>query len=393
MGAGLKPSAYTKAGPHLDAESATTGTSENRQNSTEKRLAAFLRRDTIPRVMRLLARGCLFIGSWLFFSIPVLAQEQKFASLGEFKLESGEMIHDCRVGYRTFGKLNADGSNAILFPTWANGTTDQLQHTIGPRTGVVDYADYFVILIDALANGVSSSPSNSAAQPRMKFPKITVRDMVNSQYQVATGTLGLRHLKAVVGTSMGGMQTFQWMVSYPEFMDKAVPIVGSPRLAPYDLLHWQAEIDAIETNPAWNHGDYTENPSRLLEFEYGEMLLNTPTQYNRTHTREQVFESLAKAKDAVTTDANNKIRQVEAMMGLDVSDHFGGSMERAAAAVKAKVFVIVDTYDHVVTPEPARKFAALLHAPILELDSDCGHLGPSCEDVKVSAAVAAFLQK
>ena len=343
--------------------------------------------------MRLIARFYLPFASLLVFSIGIHAQEQKFASLGEFKLESGEVIHDCRVGYRTFGKLNADGSNAILFPTWANGTTDQLQHTIGPHTGVVDYADYFVILIDALANGVSSSPSNSAAQPRMKFPKITVRDMVNSQYQVATRTLGLKHVKAVVGTSMGGMQTFQWMVSYPEFMDKAVPIVGSPRLAPYDLLHWRAEIDAIETNPAWNHGEYTENPSRLLEFEYGEMLLNTPTQYNRTHTREQVFESLAKAKDAVTTDANNKIRQVEAMIGLDVSDRFGGSMERAASSVKAKVFMIVATYDHVVTPQPARDFASLLHAPILELDSDCGHLGPSCEDAKVSAAVAAFLQK
>ena len=88
------------------------------------------------------------------------------------RLESGEVIHDCRVGYRTFGKLNADGSNAILFPTWANGTTDQLQHSIGPHTGVVDYADYFVILIDALASGVSSSPSNSASQARMKFRRL-----------------------------------------------------------------------------------------------------------------------------------------------------------------------------------------------------------------------------
>jgi homoserine O-acetyltransferase len=68
-------------------------------------------------------------------------------------------------------------------------------------------------------------------------------------------------------------------------------------------------------------------------------------------------------------------------------------MERAAAAVKAKVFVIVATYDHVVTPQPARDFTALLHVPILELDSDCGHLAPSCDDVKISAAVGAFLKQ
>jgi homoserine O-acetyltransferase len=303
------------------------------------------------------------------------------------------VIRDCRIVYRTFGKLNAEASNAILIPTWANGTTDQLQHSIGPKNGVVDYAEYYVVLIDALANSISTSPSNSTAQPRMKFPKITVRDMVNTQYQVLTGTLELKHLKAVVGISMGGMQTFQWMVSYPTFMDKAVPIVGSPRLAPYDMLHWQAEIDAIETNPAWNHGDYAENPSKVVEFEFGEMLLNTPTQYNRTHTRDQVLESLAKAKVATATDANNKIRQLGAMMGIDVSERVGGSMERAAEAVQAKVFVIVATHDHVVTPQPARDFASLLHAPILELESDCGHLAPSCEDAKVSAAVAAFLRQ
>jgi homoserine O-acetyltransferase len=63
------------------------------------------------------------------FSFRLPAQELKFASLGDFKLESGEVIRDCRIGYRTFGKLNADGSNAILIPTWANGTTDQLQHS------------------------------------------------------------------------------------------------------------------------------------------------------------------------------------------------------------------------------------------------------------------------
>jgi homoserine O-acetyltransferase/O-succinyltransferase len=341
----------------------------------------------VKRPIPILVCCCLF---WLV-PASTSAQELQFANIGDFHLESGEVLHDCRIGYRTFGHPNLTGSNAILIPTWAGGTTDELKSSVGPKR-LLDDSEYFVIAIDALSNGVSSSPSNSIAQSHMKFPKITVRDMVNSQYQVLTGPLGIKHLKAVVGASMGGMQTFQWMVAYPAFMDKAIPIVGSPRLAPYDLLLWQAQIDAIEGNPNWNHGDYTENPSRDVEFEFGELLLNTPQQYNRTHTRQQTIESLAKAKDARATDANNKIRQAQAMMALDVSGPFGGSMERAAATVKARVFVIVATYDHVVTPQPARDFATLLHAPVLELDSDCGHSASACESAKISSAVAAFLR-
>jgi homoserine O-acetyltransferase len=320
------------------------------------------------------------------------AQEQKFASLGDFKLVSGEVVRDCKIGYRTFGNMNADKSNIIVFPTWAGGTTEELTGDVGPK-GVIDDANYFVVLLDAFSNGVSSSPSNSVAQPHMKFPKITVRDMVNSQHEVLTKTLGISHVKAVMGVSMGGMQTFQWMVSYPDFMDKAIPIVGSPHVAPYDIVLWRINIDAIETNPAWNNGDYTENPAKLVESEIGELMLNTPEQYNKTHTREQTLGALAKAAAEPGKDSNNKIRQSEAMMTLDVADQFGGSMERAAAAVKAKVFVVVSRQDHVVTPRPAIDFAEILHAPVLELESDCGHLAPSCEQGKVAAAVAEFLRK
>jgi homoserine O-acetyltransferase len=339
-----------------------------------------------------LPRLLVYVAALSFGARSLSAQEQKFAGLGDFKLVSGEVLHDCRIGYRTFGKLKADASNAILVPTWAGGTTEELQSNIGPH-GLVNDADYFVIAIDAFANGVSSSPSNSVTQPRMKFPKITVRDMVNSQYQVLTGTLGIKHLRAVLGVSMGGMQTFQWMVSYPTYMDKAIPIVGSPRVAPYDVMLWRINIDAVETNAAWNHGDYTDNPSKLVEFEIGELMLNTPTQYNRTHTRQQTLDSLSKTQASPAKDANDKIRQSEAIMALNVADQFDNSMERAAAAVKAKVFVIVSKEDHVVTPQPARDFAALLHAQLLELDSDCGHLAPSCENDKVASAVAAFLQE
>src|SRR5215813_1435514 len=323
----------------------------------------------------------------------VIAQEQKFARLGDFKLESREVIRNCRIGYRTLGHLNTDKSNVIIVPTWASGTTEQLKSNIGPGK-LVDSEKYFVVAIDALGNGVSSSPSNSAQQPRMSFPKFTLRDSVTSQHQLLTDVLKLQHVKAIVGVSMGGMQTFQWLVSYPDFMDLGVPVVGSPRLAAYDLLLWQAQIDAIMNDRGWKDGNYTINPARAPEFEFGALLLTTPDEYNKKMTRQKILDELKKAREAKGGgfDANDKIRQDQAMMALDVSEPFGGSLERAAAKVKAKVFVIVAKFDHVVTPGPALEFARLIGAQTLVLEGDCGHLAPSCEWQKVNPAVEQFLK-
>ena len=326
-------------------------------------------------------------------SLNAFAQQQQFASLGDFKLSSGEVLRDCRIGYRTYGSLNADKSNVILFPTWAGGTSEQLAGTVGPGASL-NLPDYYVITVDALANGVSSSPSNSALQPHMKFPKVTIRDFVDTQHQLLTRVLGISHVKAVMGISMGGMQTFQWMVSYPGFMDKAIPMVGSPQLAPYDLFHWQAQLDAIENDPAWQHGDYTRNPARVAEAEFGAILLHTPEYINSHTTRKQVLETLEEARtNGGGSDANDKIRQTEAMMALDVAQPFGGSLEKAAASVKAKVLVIVARQDHTVTPQPALKFARYLHAPVVILEGDCGHVATGCESGKVAQAVKAFLVK
>ena len=331
------------------------------------------------------------ISGLLLFAVVAHAQEQRFASIGDLKLQNGGVIRNCRIGYRTFGTLKPDKSNVIVFPTWAGGTTEQLKGSIGPGK-LIDSTAYFVVAIDALSNGVSSSPSNSRLQPRMRFPKFSLRDTVESQHKLLTRVLKIDHVKAVVGISMGGMQTFQWMVSYPNFMDKAVPIVGSPRLAPYDLMLWQAQIEALMRDRDWKGGNYTANPARALDFAFGELLLTTPSDYNRRKLREDVFADLAKARnDAHRFDANDKIRQDQAMMDLDVSREFGGSIKDAARAVKAKVLIVVAKFDHVVTPGPARDFAQLLGIKPIELDSDCGHLATSCESDRLNHAVTQFL--
>lgn len=327
-------------------------------------------------------------------SISALGQDLQFAQLGDFKLENGQVIRDCRIGYRTFGKLNKARSNAIIVPTWAGGTTEQLKGSIGPGK-LADSDRYFVIAVDALSNGVSSSPSNSKLQPRMSFPNFTLRDTVNTQYELATRVLKLNHVKAVIGISMGGMQTFQWLVSYPDFMDLGVPIVGSPRLAPYDLLLWQAQLDGIMNDRNWNNGEYAVNPARSPEYEFASLLLTTPDHFNKEMTREKVFDELKKAREANGGgfDANDKVRQVQAMMSLDVSAPYTGSLAQAAGRVKAKVFVVVAKFDHVVTPGPALEFAQLLHAKVLVLEGDCGHIATACEANKLNPAVDEFLRQ
>jgi len=316
--------------------------------------------------------------------------QQQFADLGVCKLVNGEQIAGCRLGYRTWGKLNAPRSNAVLFPTWFSGNSANIAGFVGADHSL-DPSEYFVIAIDALGNGVSSSPSNSTAQPGPLFPAFTIHDMVNAEYRLATETLGLKHLHAVMGVSMGGMQTFEWMVDYPDFMDQAIPIVGSPRLTGYDLLLWHAEVDAIHSDPAWHNGWYSQRPPLSAVEALHDMNLSTPAHYARTNPPEKFAATYAAyyATGILPFDANDWLSQLEAMIHHDVAH--SGSMQDAEGRVKARILVVVAAQDHMVNPQPAEDFAKAIGARVLVLESDCGHISTGCEADKLGQGVRAFL--
>jgi homoserine O-acetyltransferase len=165
--------------------------------------------------------ACLAIGVGLGVGVgsaladtPGESPHQRF-ELGDFRLENGQVIEKGFLTYVTHGSLNEERNNAVLVLPALMGTHHRHDFMIGPGKAL-DPKKYFIIAADTLGNGRAISPSNSETQPGMKFPQFSIRDMVNAQHKLVTEGLELDRLLAVVGLSMGGMQTYQWGVSYPD---------------------------------------------------------------------------------------------------------------------------------------------------------------------------------
>lgn len=317
--------------------------------------------------------------------------EQRIAELGTCVLDSGERIEDCRIGFRTFGKLDAARSNTVLFPTWFTGTTKSLLDVVPDK--LVDTKRFFLVLVDALGDGVSSSPSNSRKQPRLRFPRFTVHDMVETQRRLLREVLGVERLYAVMGISMGGMQAMELCVAHPDEVARVVPIVGTPQLTSHDLLLWNAELHALEGDAAYANGEYQGRPRMRAVQDIHWLMLTTP-RHRATSTSRGAFPPWLEEKEGdVAFDWNDWHRQLEAMLGHDVARAHGGSLEEAAKKVKAKMLVTVAEHDHMVEPGPAKAFAKAANAELFVLEGPCGHLAPTaeCEASALGARVRAFL--
>ena len=227
----------------------------------------------------------------------------------------------------------------------------------------------------------------------MKFPKITIADMVETQHRVLSEELKLKHVHAVIGGSMGGMQAFQWAVQFPTFMDAVIAISGSTQLTSRDLMLWRAEKNAIFEHKDWNGGNY-KAPLHIPALEdIHKLALETPERFNDEIPPKGYDAAVKEIETADNFDPSDRVRQLDAMMTLDISKRFGGKMYAASKAVKARMLIVVCNQDQMVNPRPALIFAEHLLTNPLQFDSLCGHLGAGCRSDLVVPAVQQVLAK
>jgi len=189
----------------------------------------------------------------------------------DFHFRSGETLPELKMHYRTIGKLKTDSSgvaqNAVLIGHGTGGAGTQFLTPIfanvlfGPGQ-LLDATKYFIILPDGIGHGKSSKPSEGL---HAKFPHYTYDDMVAALYEVLTKKLGVNHLRLVMGTSMGGMQTWVWGETYPDFMDALMPLASNPvEIAGRNRVWRRMAMDAIRDDPDWQGGEYKTQPMRAL---------------------------------------------------------------------------------------------------------------------------------
>ncbi len=249
-------------------------------------------------------------------------------SIRDFKFNSGETLPELRIHYRTLGKAEKDAqgrtTNAVLI---MHGTTGSGAQFLRPEFAgelfssgqPLDATKFFLVLPDGIGHGKSSKPSDG---PHARFPRYGYRDMVEAQYRLLTDGLGVNHARLIMGTSMGGMHSWVWGETHPDFMDALMPLASLPTQISGRNRAWRRLIiDTIRGDPAWNGGEYkTQPPSLRTAAEMLWLMSNNPMlRQKEAPTLSKADEVLDKfvAEHLKTEDANDVLYALEASHDYD----------------------------------------------------------------------------
>jgi len=337
----------------------------------------------------------------------LLLERREFV-IRDFRTESGVVLPEARVVYSTLGTLNANGDNAILLPSHYMANFNGYNWLIkgADPNRVFDPTRDFLILTELFGNGRSSSPSNTPEPfhgPR--FPVTTIRDNVEAVYRLVTTELRVKHLRAVVGFSMGAEQAFQWAVSHPGFMDAIVATAGTAKCYGHGYVRLEGQIAALTADPAWMGGDYAAPPAKGLEafsMVWAGWLYSQEwwrQELWRTATLTTFEQALQAYRRRFGADANDYILQARTWQRHDVgtTPGFDGSVDKALTSIKARVLYMPSETDLYFPMSDARYEQALIprvtFAPIPSLWGHTAGAASNPADLRfLNERIAAFLK-
>jgi homoserine O-acetyltransferase/O-succinyltransferase len=305
-------------------------------------------------------------------------------NLGAVRLQDGITLPSVNIVYKTYGTLNAAKDNAILFPTWYSGQHPDVAWVIGSQWAL-DPARYFIVVANIFGNGMSASPSNQPPPfDRSRFPRFTILDNVLLQRRLLTERFGIDVLRAVIGRSMGAQLAFQWGAAFPDKVERILPLVGSARTSPHNFVFLQNVRMAITSDPAWQNGEYTDQPAlglarmRLIFDSWG----LSQTWYRQGLYRDQGHETaedfLNRKIVAPPRDANDLLAQVRTWERADISDNetYKKDFPAALRAIKARAIVMPVRTDLYFPPEDSEiEVSHMPNAELRVLESVWGHRG------------------
>lgn len=316
-------------------------------------------------------------------------------SIGRFELEDGGVIPNLELAIATYGTLNEDKTNAILIPTFFTGT-HQLWHLAYIGAGrALDPEKYFIIVINQIGNGLSTSPhtTDDESIAMSKFPNVRIGDDVRAQEQLLREVYGIEELFAVVGASMGAQQTFEWAVRFPEKVKRAAPIAGTAQNTPHDFLFTQTLNDAITSDPGFNGGEYAshEDVSDGLR-RHADIwaIMGLSTEFWRTEFWRNIppmvegveWNTFEEFRDGflrptfMGLDPNSLLVQGWKWQRGDVARNTDGDLAAALGRVKAKVFVMPIDEDMFFPPRDCEAEQKLIpNSELRVLNTIGGHFG------------------
>jgi homoserine O-acetyltransferase/O-succinyltransferase len=349
----------------------------------------------IPRVRKGM-KTLLVLALTLGMTVAARAETQTFLAY-DFEFEDGSVLPELRVAYETHGSLDPGRDNAILLVHGTSGGRNAFDPVIGPGK-TFDTDKYFVITVDAIGGGESSSPKDGLGQD---FPRYTIRDMMAAQHALVTRGLELATLRAVGGRSMGSFVSLEWGIHHPEMVRSLILLVPSPKAEANFQLVVDLMTSVIALDPEWDGGRYTHNPVeglRLAGMLYYPWVVSAAylDRIAPTQLAKEVEES---ARSFGNWDANSLVLRYAASRAHDVAAPFGGDMAAALSQISAPTLILPSSSDRLLGLDGARRIRdGVKHASYAEIPSDLGHragLAPpeTPEGHFIDQQIRAFLAK